>query len=209
MAHFRKQLTNAAPHYYSVLLLFILFIKTLLKSPSPEILRHDDSHQMADNLGINKIQGQSPSLKSTDTLQKRTEIYSLQKFQFHWAHVRQAWKLYLSVAVLIHLGRLSIFCIFTKFWMGIYGIDWQCNIQIASGKQKKKAQQLSKLAQLHPSCLSPTGTMTQLLVWLLRFITSTIVRSFWNGTCMTRKSFYSIFPQEEIRREALSWWSLQ
>lgn len=138
MAHFRKQLTNAAPHYYFVLLLFILFIKTLLKSPSPEILRHDDSHQMADNLGINKIQGQSPSLKSTDTLQKRTEIYSLQKFQFHWAHVRQAWKLYLSVAVLIHLGRLSIFCIFTKFWMGIYGIDWQCNIQIASGKQTKK-----------------------------------------------------------------------
>lgn len=61
--------------------------------------------------------------------------------------------------------------------MGIYGIDWQCNTQIASRK-KKKAQQLSKLAQLHPSCLSPTGIMTQLLVWLLRFITSTIVRSF-------------------------------
>lgn len=59
MAHFRKQLTNAAPHYYSVLLLFILFIKTLFKSPSPEILRHDDSHQTVDSLAINKAQGQS------------------------------------------------------------------------------------------------------------------------------------------------------
>lgn len=74
MAHFRKQLTNAASHYYSVLLLFILFIKTLLKSPSPEILRHDDSHQMADNLVINKIQGKSLKSSRTDTLQNRTEI---------------------------------------------------------------------------------------------------------------------------------------
>lgn len=53
--------------------------------------------------------------------------------------------------------------------MGIYGIDWQYNKQIASGK--KIAQELSKLAQAHPSCLSPTGTMTQFLVWLFGFIT--------------------------------------
>lgn len=59
MAHFTKQLTNAVPHYYSVSLLFILFIKTLFKSPSPESLRNDDSLQMVDNLVINKTQGWS------------------------------------------------------------------------------------------------------------------------------------------------------
>lgn len=62
MVHFRKQLTNAAPHYYSVLLLFILFIKTLFKSLSPEIHRHGDSHQMVDNLVMNETQGQTLKL---------------------------------------------------------------------------------------------------------------------------------------------------
>lgn len=77
-------LQKAADKCSSSLLLCLTFIhfvyKNTFKTPSPEILRHDDSHQRADNLVINKIQGQSPSLTSTDTLQKRTEIYSPQNF---------------------------------------------------------------------------------------------------------------------------------
>jgi len=65
----------------TVLLLFILFIKTLFKSPSPEILRHDDSHQTVDSLAINKAQGQSEAFYALTASEKELKVTTCKTFK--------------------------------------------------------------------------------------------------------------------------------